>query len=178
MWNRFEFMLWPLLVFPHPDNNHPHSLCSDNLRTSGFYSSGQFIIFPVHLKILVLLGLTTLFQAIMISLFKIILANDEADDDTKKNTQLYTFAIFQSVSIGASHVVIGAKNTLACFLLHPLHSFSIISYFLTSVFLHYRLCLYSLWSLFGQELFLDDSRRMATWDHKIMIIANSSPCLP
>jgi hypothetical protein len=69
----------------------------------------------------------------MISLFKIILANDEADDDTKKNTQLYTFAIFQSVSIGASHVVIGAKNILACFLLHPLHSSQVTSLLLNNL---------------------------------------------
>jgi len=82
------------------------SLCSDNLRTNGYFSSTKFVIFPVHLKILAILGFTALFQALMLMSFRVI-DSTEKDDDIAQVEISYIFAILRSISFGATHVVTG-----------------------------------------------------------------------
>jgi hypothetical protein len=89
-------------------------LFADNLRTNGYFSSTKFIIFPVHLNILVLLGFTALFQALIITIFQVI-QSTERDDDTTTHDISYSYAIFQGISFGATHVVTGVKLRLAYF---------------------------------------------------------------
>jgi hypothetical protein len=75
------------------------------MRTSGYYSMGQQIIFPIHLKLLVLLGATTLFQGIMLAVFKALSSIDEKGGKGAKDYET-VFASFQALSFGLSHIVI------------------------------------------------------------------------
>jgi hypothetical protein len=64
------------------------------------------------MNILVLLGFTALFQALMLGIFRAI-SSKQQDDDISSLEISYIFAIFQGISFGATHVVTGVKLNLA-----------------------------------------------------------------